>query len=114
MCYSDEGGQSLLKNQFTSYQKARLLCSVLDKPAFEFNELQSVTSFVTVGGVKLAFAIMTTPAHSIPGSAVCAYSMDDIQSAMVDNVLEERTVADGYTYWAEVPIEDGLKGYIKR
>lgn len=83
VCKRDRGGgQARFKSLWTSFLKSRLNCSVPGEYPFYFDEIQSTTDVITgVYGDKtheLIYAVFTTPSNSIPGSAVCAFSMRDI------------------------------------
>ncbi|CAK8691814.1 unnamed protein product [Clavelina lepadiformis] len=103
-----DGGWRNLRNQFSSFFKARLNCSLPGQPPFYFNELSDVTELVTldklykVGKTKMVFALMNTPSNSIPASAICAFSLPDIEASM-NGVFYEK-FADAKTsaqYWAQ-------------
>ncbi|CAK8672899.1 unnamed protein product [Clavelina lepadiformis] len=103
-----DGGWRNLRNQFSSFFKARLNCSLPGQPPFYFNELSDVTELVTldklykVGKTKIVFALMNTPSNSIPASAICAFSLPDIEASMNGAFYEK--FADAKTsaqYWAQ-------------
>ncbi|XP_045121085.1 semaphorin-1A-like isoform X7 [Portunus trituberculatus] len=80
VCKRDRGGgQARFKSFWTSFLKSRLNCSVPGEYPFYFDEIQSTTDVIS--GVygderhELIYAVFTTPSNSIPGSAVCAFSM---------------------------------------
>nr|XP_056720555.1 semaphorin-6A-like [Euleptes europaea] len=76
ICKNDMGGNmAFLDQQWTSFLKARLNCLVPSTLNFYFDELQAVTDVVHINGHDVVFATFTTSKHSIPGSAVCAYHM---------------------------------------
>ncbi|XP_066967256.1 semaphorin-1A-like isoform X5 [Macrobrachium rosenbergii] len=80
VCKADKGGSQLrFKSSWTSFLKSRLNCSVPGEYPFYFDEIQSTTDIIPgmYGGQKheLMYAVFTTPPNSIPGSAVCAFSM---------------------------------------
>ncbi|KAG0710478.1 Semaphorin-1A [Chionoecetes opilio] len=83
VCKRDRGGgQQRFRSLWTSFLKSRLNCSVPGEYPFYFDEIQSTTDVIS--GVygeekhELIYAVFTTPSNSIPGSAVCAFSMRDI------------------------------------
>ncbi|XP_076814380.1 semaphorin-6B-like [Clavelina lepadiformis] len=107
VCKND-GGWRNLRNQFSSFLKARLNCSLPGKPPFYFNELSDVTELVSldkwykVGKTKMVFALMNTPSNSIHASAICAFSLPDIEASMNGAFYEK--FADAKTsaqYWAQ-------------
>ncbi|XP_046574210.1 semaphorin-1A-like isoform X2 [Haliotis rubra] len=87
ICKSDEGGQMLLDNTWTSFFKARLNCSIPGDFPFYFDEIQSTSDFgegnfrpVISSGSRfdMVYAVFNTPHNSIRGSAVCAFRYADI------------------------------------
>lgn len=82
VCRHDNGGPHKFRNKWTSYLKSRLNCSVSGDFPFYFNEIQAVTDPVEgrYGGhaTTLVYGIFTTPENSIPGSAICAFTFQDI------------------------------------
>ncbi|OQR69481.1 semaphorin-1A-like [Tropilaelaps mercedesae] len=85
VCTNDQGGPHKFKERFTSFLKARLNCSIPGEVPFYFNELQS-TSPIVEGSyrgerARLIYSILTTGPNSISGSAVCAFRLEDIDTA---------------------------------
>ena len=93
VCKSDPG----YRNGWTTFLKARLECSIpggggVTRP-FHFDEIQSVTSVVeelghpapsetsgskTKTSSKRVYAVLTTPQNSISGSAICDFSLEQL------------------------------------
>ncbi|KAK7073998.1 receptor activity protein [Halocaridina rubra] len=97
VCKSDRGGgQQRFKNSWTSFLKSRLNCSVPGEYPFYFDEIQSTTDIISgmYGGQnhELMYAVFTTPPNSIPGSAVCAFSMRAILDALEGPFKEQETL----------------------
>ncbi|KAG8201715.1 hypothetical protein JTE90_012778 [Oedothorax gibbosus] len=82
VCTKDKGGPHKFRNRWTSFLKARLNCSMPGEFPFYFNEIQSTSNVVTgkygAKETQLIYAVFTTPPNSISGSAVCAFSLEDI------------------------------------
>ncbi|CAG2193797.1 SEMA5 [Mytilus edulis] len=74
VCKSDKGGDLLFEDNWTTFNKARMNCSIPGKYPFYFDQIQS-TYFLESGTEKYFFAIFTTSENSIAGSAVCIYNM---------------------------------------
>ncbi|CAL4114259.1 unnamed protein product, partial [Meganyctiphanes norvegica] len=97
VCKDDKGGSS---NRFayswTSFLKSRLNCSVPGSYPFYFDEIQSTSDVITgiYGGAEniIIYAVFTTPVNSIPGSAVCAFSMKDVLESFDGNFKEQETL----------------------
>ncbi|XP_062998298.1 semaphorin-6D isoform X5 [Elgaria multicarinata webbii] len=103
ICKNDMGGsQRVLEKHWTSFLKARLNCSVPGDSFFYFDVLQSITDIIEISGVPTVVGVFTTQLNSIPGSAVCAFSMDDIEKVFKGRYKEQKT-AD--SVWTAVPEE---------
>ncbi|KAI1887054.1 hypothetical protein AGOR_G00202080 [Albula goreensis] len=98
VCKSDWGGQRTLQRKWTSFLKARLVCSVPDYD-FHLNVLRSVfvvederqqnTVFYGVFGVEW---------KNVKASAVCQYSIADVQKAFDGPYMENQ---DSTQKWSE-------------
>ncbi|XP_067411921.1 semaphorin-6D isoform X7 [Emydura macquarii macquarii] len=103
ICKNDMGGsQRVLEKHWTSFLKARLNCSVPGDSFFYFDVLQSVTDIIEINGVPTVVGVFTTQLNSIPGSAVCAFSMDDIEKVFKGRFKEQKTPD---SVWTAVPEE---------
>ncbi|XP_061124117.1 semaphorin-3C isoform X1 [Syngnathus typhle] len=81
VCPSDIGGQRSLVNKWTTYLKARMVCSVLEEDGTEthFDELESVFLLESEHPKGLlVFGVFTSTSSVFKGSAVCVYNMADI------------------------------------
>ncbi|KAK6639382.1 hypothetical protein RUM43_007655 [Polyplax serrata] len=78
VCKNDEGGQLLLKDNWTTFLKARLNCSLPGDYPFYFDEIQGMAYNAEE---KVVYATFTTPRNSIPGSAICSFNMSAIEEA---------------------------------
>lgn len=78
MCKNDGGGRTMLKDNWTTFVKARLNCSISGDYPFYFDEIQS-TSYVP--DENIVYATFTTPSNSIAGSAICAFNLTSIDAA---------------------------------
>lgn len=76
VCKEDPGW----RENWTTFLKARINCSLPGSFPFYFDEIQSV-SYVDNGGTPTLYAIFNTPQNSIHGSAVCAFTMDSVLEA---------------------------------
>ncbi|XP_024144635.1 semaphorin-3C [Oryzias melastigma] len=81
VCPNDIGGQRSLVNKWTTFLKARMVCSVLEEDGTEthFDELESVFLLETEQPKGLlVFGVFTSTSSVFKGSAVCVYNMADI------------------------------------
>ncbi|KAM3877199.1 semaphorin-6D [Diretmus argenteus] len=102
ICKNDVGGsQRVLEKHWTSFVKARLNCSVPGESFFYFDVLQSVTDIIDIDGVPSVVGVFTTQMNSIPGSAVCAFSMVDIEKVFRGRFKEQKTADSVWTPFPE-------------
>ncbi|XP_064463690.1 semaphorin-5A-like [Ornithodoros turicata] len=78
VCKNDQGGKFTMKDNWTTFLKARLNCSVPGNYPFYYDEIQSVHY---VENEDMFYATFTTGENSIYGSAVCAFNMSAIKHA---------------------------------
>ncbi|CEF66548.1 Sema domain and WD40/YVTN repeat-like-containing domain-containing protein [Strongyloides ratti] len=79
MCRSDRGGPRRYSNEWTSFVKARLNCSISGRYPFYFDQIESI-SFVKE--TKLIYATFTSSLAGIAQSAVCGYDLN-----MIDKIF---------------------------
>ncbi|XP_041082382.1 semaphorin-6D-like isoform X4 [Polyodon spathula] len=102
ICKNDIGGsQRVLEKHWTSFVKARLNCSVPGDSFFYFDVLQSITDIIEINGIPTLVGVFTTQLNSIPGSAVCAFSMDDIETVLSGRFKEQKTPDSVWTAFPE-------------
>ncbi|XP_003982304.3 semaphorin-3B isoform X1 [Felis catus] len=85
ICRNDVGGQRSLVNKWTTFLKARLVCSV---PGVEgdthFDHLQDMFLLsLRDRWSPLLYAVFSTSSTIFQGSAVCVYSMNDVRRAFL-------------------------------
>lgn len=101
VCKNDIGGQRSLVNKWSTFQKARMVCSVPGPDGIQthFDQLQDI--FILHGRDKrnpLIYGLFTTTSDVLNGSAVCVYRMQDIARAFKGNFYHR----DGPQYkWSE-------------
>uniref|UniRef100_A0A673JHT3 Semaphorin-6D-like n=1 Tax=Sinocyclocheilus rhinocerous TaxID=307959 RepID=A0A673JHT3_9TELE len=102
ICKNDMGGsQRVLEKHWTTFVKARLNCSVPGESFFYFDVLQAITDIIDINGVPSVVGVFTTQLNSIPGSAVCAFSMADIEKAFHGRFKEQKTPDSVWTPFPE-------------
>ncbi|XP_069505930.1 semaphorin-6C isoform X2 [Ambystoma mexicanum] len=103
VCKNDMGGSPrVLEKYWTSFQKARLNCSVPGDSFFYFDVLQSVTDILEVNSRPAVIGVFGTQANSITGSGVCAFYMDDIERVFSSRFKEQKTTESA---WTPIPEE---------
>ncbi|XP_025060160.1 semaphorin-3B isoform X2 [Alligator sinensis] len=86
ICRNDMGGQRSLVNKWTTFLKARLVCSVPGSDGSDtyFDELRDVFLLQTKDKRNpLLYAVFSTSSSVFKGSAVCLYTMHDIRRAFL-------------------------------
>uniref|UniRef100_A0A8C7ZQ79 Sema domain, immunoglobulin domain (Ig), short basic domain, secreted, (semaphorin) 3Aa n=1 Tax=Oryzias sinensis TaxID=183150 RepID=A0A8C7ZQ79_9TELE len=82
LCKNDMGGHRSLVNKWTTFLKARLVCSVPGVNGIDthFDELQDVFLMSSKDPKNpVIYAVFTTSSNIFKGSAVCMYNMADIR-----------------------------------
>ncbi|XP_004404297.1 PREDICTED: semaphorin-6C isoform X3 [Odobenus rosmarus divergens] len=98
VCKRDMGGSPrALDRHWTSFLKLRLNCSVPGDSTFYFDVLQALTGPVDLYGRSALFGVFTTQSNSIPGSAVCAFYLDDIERGFEGKFKEQRSLDGAWT-----------------
>ena len=105
VCKNDRGGEWILVDKWTTFQKARLNCSFPGNFPFYFNYLQDV--FMVKHGTANTttttfFGVFTTGEHEIPGSAVCAFNFDTIKYTFDQEQFKDRFLGS----WYGIPSDD--------
>ncbi|KAH8331635.1 hypothetical protein KR074_008665, partial [Drosophila pseudoananassae] len=100
VCKNDKGGPYNHGKSWTTFLKARLNCSVPGDFPFYFDEIQAISPVVESGSKSLVYAVFTTSVNAIPGSAVCAFDVDDILAAFEGDFKSQK---DSQSHW--LPVE---------
>ncbi|XP_067246133.1 semaphorin-3D [Chanodichthys erythropterus] len=83
ICRNDVGGLRSLTNKWTTFLKARLVCSIPGPDGVDthFDELQDIF-FLPSRDEKnpMVYGVFTTTSSIFKGSAVCVYNMEDIRA----------------------------------
>ncbi|KAM6976474.1 sema domain, immunoglobulin domain (Ig), short basic domain, secreted, (semaphorin) 3H [Aplochiton taeniatus] len=92
VCKNDIGGQRSLVNKWSTFQKARMVCSVPGPNGIQthFDQLQDI--FILHEKDKknpLIYGLFTTSSDVLNGSAVCVYRMQDVVRAFKGNFLHK-------------------------
>uniref|UniRef100_A0A8C1V3M2 Semaphorin-4G n=1 Tax=Cyprinus carpio TaxID=7962 RepID=A0A8C1V3M2_CYPCA len=106
VCKRDRGGLLTLQKKWTSFLKARLVCSLPDYE-FHFNVLRSV--FFLEGSSSqdsVFYGIFGLEWKNIKASAICQYSVSDVQWAFEGPYIEskEDSSSKWTQYTGKVPI----------
>uniref|UniRef100_A0A4W3HA39 Sema domain, immunoglobulin domain (Ig), short basic domain, secreted, (semaphorin) 3D n=1 Tax=Callorhinchus milii TaxID=7868 RepID=A0A4W3HA39_CALMI len=107
VCKKDVGGQRSLINKWTTFLKARLVCSVPGPDGYQtyFDELQDVFLLSTNdGNPPVVYGLFTSSSSVFSGSAVCTYSLADIRAAF-NGPFKHKDSPDRYwvAYQGKIP-----------
>ncbi|XP_039366725.1 uncharacterized protein LOC120388740 isoform X3 [Mauremys reevesii] len=84
VCLNDDGGQRALVSKWTTFLKARLVCSVMGEDGVEtfFDELRDVFLLPTQDEKNpRVYGLFSTLGSVFQGSAVCVYPLSAVRSA---------------------------------
>ncbi|XP_055379543.1 semaphorin-2A-like [Condylostylus longicornis] len=88
VCKNDKGGKyNIIGQNWATYLKARINCSISSEFPFYFNEIQSV--YKMPNDNNKFYATFTTNTHGIVGSAICSYDIRDINAAFDGKFKEQ-------------------------
>ncbi|XP_074422678.1 semaphorin-6C isoform X3 [Larus michahellis] len=98
VCRNDRGGSPrVLERRWTSFLKVRLQCAVPGDAVFYFDVLEAVTPPRALHGRPAVLALFGTQPNSIPGSAVCAFYLADVERAFEGPFAEPRGAGGTWT-----------------
>ncbi|XP_077479172.1 semaphorin-4D isoform X1 [Stigmatopora argus] len=100
VCKGDQGGQRTLQKKWTSFLKAKLVCS-MPELNFVFNVVHDV--FI-LKGARLAdtviYGVFTSQWGNVGLSAVCAYNMSAVDEVFSKGkYMQKATVEQSHTKW---------------
>nr|XP_056711700.1 semaphorin-4F [Euleptes europaea] len=102
VCKGDLGGQKTLQKKWTTFLKTRLVCSDPETGTV-FNILKDMVTLPSANWTGTTFyGVFVAQRHEGTGSAICAYSMETIRSAMDGQFKEFKRDCDTRTQ-DEVP-----------
>ncbi|KAM6902847.1 semaphorin-4D isoform 1-T1 [Xenentodon cancila] len=100
VCKGDLGGQRTLQKKWTSFLKAKLVCS-MPELNFVFNVVHDV--FILKGTdwkETVFYGIFTSQWDNVGLSAVCAYNMTAVEEVFSNGkYMQKATVAQSHTKW---------------
>nr|XP_020652250.1 semaphorin-4D-like [Pogona vitticeps]XP_020652252.1 semaphorin-4D-like [Pogona vitticeps] len=100
VCKGDQGGHRTLQKKWTSYLKARLLCSIPDKNLF-FNIVNDIFILKTPDSKdSVIYGIFTPQLNNVGLSAVCAYNISTVEDVFAKGkYMQSTTVEQSHTKW---------------
>uniref|UniRef100_A0A0N5A982 Sema domain-containing protein n=1 Tax=Syphacia muris TaxID=451379 RepID=A0A0N5A982_9BILA len=106
ICRSDNGGPSYHSNEWTSFVKARLNCSIPGDYPFYFDQIEAIakpTSGIYLSEKKpatLIYGVFGSPYAGVSSSAICAYDLEEISYVFAHSTYV-RSDSNRYTPWVE-------------
>ncbi|CAG0887062.1 unnamed protein product [Cyprideis torosa] len=94
VCKSDTGGKNILSDNWATYLKARLNCSIPGEFPFYFNEIQSV--YQSSGDPSRFHASFTTSLNGITGTAICTFTLRSITDAFNGKFKEQANFSSAW------------------
>lgn len=85
VCKKDTGGKNILSQNWATYLKARLNCSISGEFPFYFNEIQAV--YQLPNDKTKFYATFATSTNGLVGSAVCSFDINEVHSAFSGNKI---------------------------
>ncbi|XP_055127977.1 semaphorin-4D isoform X1 [Symphalangus syndactylus] len=100
VCKGDQGGLRTLQKKWTSFLKARLICSRPDS-GLVFNVLRDVFVLRSPGlKVPVFYAVFTPQLNNVGLSAVCAYNLSTAEEVFSHGkYMQSATVEQSHTKW---------------
>lgn len=115
VCKKDTGGKNILVQNWASYLKARLNCSIPGDYPFYFNEIRELSPspdylhcftkytckfseaiYRVPGDDTRFYAVFTTTGSGFHGSALCVFTLDSIQDAFKGKFKEQATSSSAW------------------
>uniref|UniRef100_A0A182SAC6 Semaphorin-2A n=1 Tax=Anopheles maculatus TaxID=74869 RepID=A0A182SAC6_9DIPT len=87
VCKKDTGGKNILNQNWATYLKARINCSISGEFPFYFNEIQDV--YQLPSDKTKFYATFTTSTNGLVGSAVCSFDINEIHGAFAGKFKEQ-------------------------
>ncbi|GBP92315.1 Semaphorin-2A [Eumeta japonica] len=94
VCKRDTGGKNILSQNWATYLKARLNCSIPGEFPFYFNEIQSI--YKVPGDDSRFYGVFTTASTGLMGSAICTFTIGDVQKAFEGKFKEQATSSSAW------------------
>jgi len=108
VCKKDTGGKNILHNNWATYLKSRLNCSIPGEFPFYFNEIQHVYKMPTDD--TTFYAVFTTNLNGLMGSAVCTFHINDVNSAFAGKFKKQKTSTSAWLPVADSEVPEPRPG----
>ncbi|XP_076067589.1 semaphorin 5c-like [Oratosquilla oratoria] len=102
VCKNDQGGKTrTLRNRWTTFAKARLLCSREGAIPFSYDHVRSVSYLPRE---QMIYAVFNTAENGIPGSAVCVFNMTAVNSTFDGPFIHQASSTS--SSWSPVTLDN--------
>lgn len=108
VCKKDTGGKNILHQNWATYLKARLNCSIPGEFPYYFNEIQNV--YKIPNDDTTFYAVFTTNLNGLMGSAVCTFNLDDVTSAFDGKFKEQESSTSAWLPVADSKVPEPRPG----
>ncbi|VDK44696.1 unnamed protein product [Anisakis simplex] len=104
LCRSDLGGPRPYSNEWTSFIKARLNCSIPGDYPFYFDQIEAIAPPVSGRysakdeNAHLVYAVFRSPLAGVSASAVCAFDLTQITKVFARSPYQNQ--ANSHTSWS--------------
>ena len=97
VCKKDTGGKNILHQNWVTYLKARLNCSIPGDFPFFFDEIQDIIKTEN----DIFHGVFTTNQNGLKGSAICSFKLEEINKVFDLGKFKEQ--ATSTSMWLPVP-----------
>ena len=99
VCKKDTGGKNILHQNWVTYLKARLNCSIAGDFPFFFDEIQDI--YQSQDEPETLHGVFTTNQNGLKGTAICSFHLQDINKVFDEGRFKEQ--ATSTSMWLPVP-----------
>ncbi len=102
ICSSEKGGDRYMsfENNFVTFMKARLECSIKGDHPYHYNEIQDI--YQSEKDENVVFAVFATGPSGVASSALCAYHLDEMEFMFENSPFKAQFNGDVQNLWLTV------------
>uniref|UniRef100_A0A914VET5 Semaphorin-1A n=1 Tax=Plectus sambesii TaxID=2011161 RepID=A0A914VET5_9BILA len=96
LCKKDRGGPKPTSNEWTSFVKARLNCSLPGDYPFYFDQIEAISELVSgqymhsKTPADLVYAVFNTPLAGVRASAICAFDLRAVNKVFAESAFKSQ------------------------
>lgn len=97
LCKKDRGGPKPTSNEWTSFVKARLNCSLPGDYPFYFDQIEAISDVVSGqymysnAHATLVYAVFNTPLAGVRASAICAFDLRAVNKVFTESQFKSQS-----------------------